>query len=243
LDQQLRLAIRHAFASNGWVQNTGVAFLVAIITVVIAALSGTMTVKAAATTIAAVGTLFLWIAWWAVIRYSPRPETEFSGLLEPANDPTPPLPRNCKKESPNAIGIFYGNSVAFTSQNQIAIVQIAGEQLLRVERTSGGLSINAQIFSEDGRIVATIENNEFSINPNNYFRRVRPDRSTLLVYDQHNLQVLNIRYLNSNWIQVLGVFRLANHMPVTIREDVTIIGESGMSGACSNDSQAVIVIP
>ena len=55
-------------------------------------------------------------------------------------------------------------------------------------------------------MVATIENNEFRINPNNYFYIERPDRHTLIVRDQQNRECLNVRFLNPAAIKVLGVF-------------------------------------
>jgi len=64
-------AAAHA-ASNGWVQNSGVAFLGAIILLVVAMATSTGT-KAAVITAACAGTAFLWIFAIALIKYISEP--------------------------------------------------------------------------------------------------------------------------------------------------------------------------
>jgi len=74
-------AVSHAL-SNGWVQNSGVSFLLVLAALVAAIMTSTQ-VKAAAITFALSGTLFLWIAATVVIRYaneSKEPELIFSIL-------------------------------------------------------------------------------------------------------------------------------------------------------------------
>src|SRR6266404_1665740 len=74
-------------------------------------------------------------------------EPETSGTLRPAREPNPLLPPGCQQGSPDAFAVFYGGSVAFTSQGEITIVKIADEPLLSVQRTPNGLLISARIFS------------------------------------------------------------------------------------------------
>lgn len=167
-------------------------------------------------------------------------EPETSGTLRPANDPDPPLPPGCIKAQPESIGIFYGGSVAFTPYEQITIIEVAGERLLWLNRTDKGrLSISAKIFSEDSRIVAEIADNNFTINPNNFFRRERPDKSTLVVYDQKNNQVLHVRYLNPLAIKVTGIFRYRNHFPVIVSENNLRVGGVTFTEVCTNGSGTV----
>jgi hypothetical protein len=167
-------------------------------------------------------------------------EPETSGKLRPANDPDPPAPPGCLKNSPAAFGVFYGDSVAYTSQGQVTIVEINGERLLSVERTPKGLSLFATVRSRDGHIVAEIVDNNFTINPNNYFKRSRPDKSTLVVYDQNNQAVLSVRYLNRLAVRVLGRFRGSNNFFVNITEQQTEIGAGVIRGSCSNDTMIII---
>jgi len=94
----------------------------------------------------------------------------------------------------------------------------------------GGMLVNAKIFSLDGRIVADIENNEFHINPNNYFRQERPDNHRLIVYDQQGVAVLNVHYLNRKAVRILGTFLRPGYEPVVVREDSVHCGRLHISG-------------
>ena len=108
-------------------------------------------------------------------------EPETSGRLRPARDADPPVPPDCHKNSPDSFAVFYGGAVAYTAQGDITIIEVASQPLLSVNRTPEGLSISARIYSQDGRIVAEIVDNKFTINQNNYFKRECPDKSTLIV--------------------------------------------------------------
>src|SRR5216684_1158536 len=77
LPNEIRRAASYAF-SSGWVQNSGIAFLLALIALIIAMTTSTQ-VKAAALAFAGAGTLFLWILAAAMIKYaSESKETEYS---------------------------------------------------------------------------------------------------------------------------------------------------------------------
>lgn len=168
-------------------------------------------------------------------------ETEHHGRLEPAHDPDPPLPPRCVKKYADSWGVFYGGSVNFNTRPDVTIVTIASKPLLAVRKTPDGLAISASIYGEDGRIVAEVKDNEFSINQNNYFRRARPDRSTLTVYDQFNSEVLSVRYVNPSAIRVTGVFRYAGR-EVLIDETKTRAGNFTMMAFCGTNSESVINI-
>lgn len=167
-------------------------------------------------------------------------ESETSGVLRPASDPNPLTPHNCSPDSPNDLAVFYGGGVAYSTFNPLTIVEIAGKELLSVERVNGNLLISAEIYDVYGKIIAEIKNNEFTINQNNFFRRERPDKSTLIVYDQYNVEVLNIRYLNPSAIKVLGTFRYKNRPPVVIRENEMEFGGGIISGDCGNDVRTIL---
>ena len=78
--------------------------------------------------------------------------------------------------------------------------------------------------------MADIEDNEFHINQNNHFRQKRPDNHTLIVYDQRNVQVLHIRYLNPRAVKVLGTFHCPDHASVVVLEDSVSIGGKSTFG-------------
>jgi hypothetical protein len=93
------------------------------------------------------------------------------------------------------------------------------ESVLSIGKSGSGMTVSAKVFSRDGRIVAQIVDNGFFINPNNFFRRERPDKSTLVVYDQEGRQVLVVRYLNPSAVKILGIFNFPGISPIIIEEN------------------------
>ena len=176
----------------------------------------------------------------------PFVETELHGLLIPANDPTPQS--KCFVEmkdriTPDALLLFFGNSLAYTRKAKIVAIKVAGRDLISIRKTSEGIGISAQVFSADGRIVAELEDNVFHVNPNNYFKIKRADKSTLIVYDQQNNHVINVRYLNPSTIKILGIFHSPNRAPVVIEEEKqTIPGAGTFVEGCFGDAPVGILI-
>ena len=204
--------LSHAL-SNDWVKYFVRAFVVAVIALVGAVMTSTG-VKVAAITFASVGTLAVWLIAALMIAYKATPpETETHGVLVPADKPMPPNP--CDGLAPaNAFFIFLGNSASFTIRFPHTVIRIGNDNILTVDKKGDQISVSARVFSRDGRIVAAIKDNEFFINPNNYFRRERPDRHTLVVFDQMNQKVLDVEYLNSRGVRFLGVFNHPNRRVV-----------------------------
>lgn len=190
-------------------------------------------------------TLLIWIGVWILYRQasaynSHAPETELHGVLVPANDPSPPNP--CTMPIPSeAVSVFFGSAAAWTSQLPMVVLQVGGLDLLTIKKTSGGLAVSAKIFSADGRIVADLDDNEFNVNPSNYFKVKRPDRSTLIVYDQRTNAVLNVRYLNPKAVRVSGIFFAPGHKIIINEESVMPI--FGKSTICLADANVAIHIP
>jgi hypothetical protein len=190
------------------------------------------------------GGIICLLLWQKALRDETVDSKELSGVLLPANDPTPDHPCIAQfASSPSslpldAVGIFYGSSASWLNKNsRHVVVQIGSEDILAINRTPAGVSVSARVFSADSRIVAEITNDEFFVNPNNYFRISRPDRHSLMVFDQTGTQVLSVRFLNPRVVTVLGVFRHPSiTSPVVIAErDVTWKGLK-MWNNCSVDS-------
>lgn len=131
-------------------------------------------------------------------------EPSLSGFLTPADEPTPENP--CSPHvPPDAMLLLIGNSASYTTHFPHTVIRIKGENVLTVDNEGGRIAVSAKVFSRDGRIVAEIKRNQFFVNPNNYFRIESPDVHSLIVYDQEDRAVLNVRYLNPHTIQFLGI--------------------------------------
>jgi len=129
----------------------------------------------------------------------------FSGILYPGSDPDPAGPPNCVGPS-GAVKVFLGSSLAFAPRFPAKLVSLGNGVVLALDKSRDGLLIDAIVTDSDGRMIADIRKNLFTINQNNVFRRERPDKSTIRVIDQFNRQVLYVRYLSSHAVKILGSF-------------------------------------
>lgn len=204
LRDELRRVLAHA-GSSGWIQNGGIAvFLVGVAFVV--TMSRMNGIKAAAITFGIVATAFIWLLVGATMYFSRASveETEYHGLLQPADEPMPINP--CGEVPGNALAIFLGRSAAYSSSPAHTVITIKGQPVLSFERIGQEIAINARVFSRDGRIVTEISRNVFSINRNNFFRMERPDLHSLLVFDQEGRKVLDVRFINPRAIRFRAIF-------------------------------------
>ncbi len=169
-------------------------------------------------------------------------EPETGGTLLPARDQTPSDPINCPPIPQGAMRVFLGSSLAYTNQQSFDVIRVRADSLLSVKRGKDGIYINARIFSRDRRLVAEIKENKFHINPNNYFKRERPDKHTLIVYDQEGREVLNARYLNPLALKFTGLFFYPNLPPIAIEENRLLIQGNTIANACLGNAATVIQI-
>jgi len=89
--------------------------------------------------------------------------------------------------------------------------------------------VSAQVTSIDGKVVASIKDNEWEINPNNYFKRTHSSRG-LEVTDNYNLPILQIEIIDESTVALRGVF-ISKKMVVVATEN----GTSMMGGPPSLD--------
>jgi len=135
------------------------------------------------------------------------------GLLIPGDEPPPVLDAIIPKD---ALVVNFGSNFAFSEQSSFVVCNIADEDILTMSRSTEGIALNARIYSADGRIVAEIEGNEFTINPNNYFRKKRPDKSTLIVYDQTGEEAINVHFSNRAYVIITGKFYKLGYGTITV---------------------------
>jgi len=132
-------------------------------------------------------------------------QQEISGLLSPADEPTP---QNTCRQVPNgAMLVLLGNSASYGSHFPQTIIKIGDDRMLTLDKVEGKIAISVKLFSRDGRIVAEIDRNMFRINPNNYFRKELPDEHSLVIFDQEDVKVLDVRFVNPTTVRFLGVIR------------------------------------
>jgi hypothetical protein len=148
-----------------------------------------------------------------------------SGVLTPDNKPTPKTPNGVLIPT-DAIALFFGNSFAYTNSFPHTIIEVGTEPLIVINKQGNIITLTAKLFSEDGKVVAELKENQFNINPNNYFRLERPNAHTLVIYDQKGNESLNVNFINPKVIKLTGRFYLPNHPPIVITEEYQIFGNN-----------------
>jgi len=172
------------------------------------------------------------LAWVESLRWIESKERlMLQGELTPDNKPTPQNPAQGDIPAVGA-ALFFGNSVSYVTEFPHIVIQLEKEPLLIINRQNDKITVSGKFFSKDGRIVAELLDNKFTINPNNYFRLERPDYHRLIVFDQENKQTLNLEFMNPLVIKIIGEYYLPNPKlpPVIISEELQQIGGNGFSG-------------
>lgn len=183
---------------------------------------------------------FLWTALFAVafaifIYYVLWSWPE--NLLTPASDTRPPInfrPRSDKPDNiPDAttvanreIVIFLGRFAFSTSEPSFTVLRVYGKDLLTIKRLrwSSKISVSSDVWTQEGKIAVTIENNQFRVNPNNTLPVKRPDRHTLVVEDERKNQVLYVRFINPSTVRITGTFWAGGKYPVIVDDQNIIFG-------------------
>lgn len=145
-----------------------------------------------------------------------------SGWLIPRSDPTPTVKCTGYDRTNHAVSttkgefeipedqvaVMVGSEVFIEKRFPVTILQVADQPRLVLDRKDGKVSVSLDIFDSDPnpRIIAKIENNKFTVNPNNYFKSdPSSDGSRLRVIDQHDIEVLNVDFFNERSLRITAV--------------------------------------
>jgi hypothetical protein len=149
---------------------------------------------------------------------SVQQEDKYSGELIPANDlmpnfrgkPVMIVPTNCTL-------LFAGGSLfEVVGANSCIIVQLNEDKLLSISYDGVKAFVSGKFFDRNGKIIVVLEKNRFDADQPNIFRIQRPDKSTLIIRDHENIEVLNIRFLNERAFALTGTIRLPNGFKLVI---------------------------
>lgn len=138
-----------------------------------------------------------------------------TGFLIPANDPSPSLPNGWPAPT-NFITLYLGNSASVNCWLPHTVINFHGQPILAINTNSAGLYVSAKIYGENGNMVCMLESNRFTINPSNFLTRLMPDKSTLIVHDRSDVEVLNMRYLNPHAISLNCRLKLPDGREIVI---------------------------
>jgi hypothetical protein len=151
---------------------------------------------------------------------------ENHGWLSPAGDVTPFDDWSFKGDRSV---LLLGSVPIVTHLFPKPILDIDGHPVLSVSKRNGALAVSATIASENGTVISVLENNEFTINPNNILQKENPDFSTMKVVDQHNNVVLHVRDNNDKVMTLLATIRY-HGQTIEIGEDgIFVNGKPALS--------------
>jgi hypothetical protein len=125
-------------------------------------------------------------------------------FLFPDTLPTPPLP--CKPDD-NDLILIYGSNAMWASRFPRIVLIMGHEPMIILNKNERGeLRIDLlRIFDNRGNIIARIDEDGFWIDLSS--RKKRPNRSTLVVYDHNDSEVLRVHFLNRQTVSISGIFR------------------------------------
>lgn len=159
------------------------------------------------------------------------------GVLYPAEDSdASALLPNCPAPK-EALRVLLGGNLAWGSRPRVGILELSDRPSITIEREpDGAIRITKlEIFDDRHNVATSIDANSLWVDPSS--RRERPNRSSLVVYDHNNNQILNIKFVNKTLIQITGVFRIADGSAVIFSETGTSFGKNiRFQGICAGDN-------
>ncbi len=146
---------------------------------------------------------------------------QLANRLFPGSEPTPA--NTCQGVAPADAVLFFhgenGNVDVVTKFPRVAVAVTSKHDVpecsrpcpvLSIDKNPGDQSIYVvmDVRDKDNKVIVQLDSEGFHVNPNNYYKMRRSDRSSLSVTDQENNQVLDVQYLNPGAISVDGILHV-----------------------------------
>jgi hypothetical protein len=146
------------------------------------------------------------------------PPPPIIGWLQPANDPIPDngCGTNLDREGKHAVLLLVGDSgyIMPNLNSTTEAVTLGWCRSLTLHSTDNGITIDAQIFAQDGKKVGSLEDNGYHIDGDLI---VEKDLNTIVVHDPSGKELIWVRYLNDRTIRVRGNFFCSAPHPISIK--------------------------
>lgn len=120
--------------------------------------------------------------------------------------------------------IFGGNQFLHKSNDYIAghsvspISSLLGsEHEIAFRKGEDRVLVSTTVTSIDGKVVAEIRENEWVINPNNYFKRSYTENG-LVVVDAYNLPILKVDVIDEGTVVLQGIFIGRNQVTIATKD-------------------------
>jgi hypothetical protein len=172
-------------------------------------------------------------------------EVRRRGILRPADLPPPKPPKlfDPSVVPANAILLYFGNhSVSWGVGDSFVVMRHSGTVDLVLKRVDGGVTLDSCFFDRSGKQIGKMFDGEFAFSDEDPLLTVhQPEDHILVVRDNSNERVLEVRFLNPTTLQVLANFRTTDggHIRINDNEfliDTESIHNSRMSGLVAGDT-------
>jgi hypothetical protein len=162
--------------------------------------------------------------------YPPHSQSNGTGTLIPGHETSPPS--RCPI-IPDAVTVYFGNIAgSIATKFPHTVIAIKNKNMLTINRNdSNEISVNLYVYGSDGRYIVKFINNNFELNPDNkWTKEDTSDRNSLIVKDEHETKVLDIRYLNEAAVRITGIFRYGE-AAISVEENGIKIDNPPIRGA------------
>ena len=151
--------------------------------------------------------------------YTKSVELELSllhGRLFPSEEATPA--NSCPDFKGDGVLILMGFVTSYVDQFPHTVLMVDKQPRLVVNRDADkSVWISLDIFGADGKIIASLDRDGFTVRERSYFKFTRKDRSSLTIVDEYKQEVLNVRYVNPKAIWINAVLRYPGSNPTVLR--------------------------
>jgi hypothetical protein len=139
----------------------------------------------------------------------------FYGELTPGNGPNPysyyeDNPENMQLTPipPDSLRVMFGDNSGFYIDSSVETnFGLDGYKFLTIRTDENGMAlINTEVYDSTNHKIVKIIDNEFQANPEYAFHPIQTDKHSLIVRDSEGIEVLNIKYINSHTIWIIGRF-------------------------------------
>lgn len=113
-----------------------------------------------------------------------------------------------------------------------SLISIAGNPLIWVTATPKGILLSGHMYDQSGAVVK-FQNNHFEVNKNLGFKPGRPDKHTIILYDNWDRVILKIRFANPHALEMQGVFFYPGRPPVIVDDSGIHYGANNFGGNCA----------
>jgi hypothetical protein len=153
-----------------------------------------------------------------------------SGALIAANDPSPSPECEERPDTGDLVMAFGTNRVLGKGPGPFTPFLVDDCVALKLSRQGDGLMIQAFGYSWSGDIAFHVMNNVYEADTALKMRALRPDRSTFLLLDRFDKEVLYVRYLNPGAVRIRGRFLCGMFPQAVVRNDAIFVGGVRIGG-------------